>query len=238
MSKYVVLSVSNLTVAFDTRVIIRDLSFEVQSGDTLAIIGPNGSGKSVLLKALLKLLPFAGSIVWSPGVRLGYVPQKLAADRQMPLHVRDLLEAKTRFLKLPQRDMREVCDQVGLTSVLLNASIGVISGGQFQKVLIDYALLGNPGVLLFDEPTASLDELEEERIYELLEEFQKEQSLTLLLVSHDLSVIHRSANLVLCLSKGGTCIGAPDKVLTQEALRRPSAPPSVNLDRSEFRRSS
>lgn len=218
MKKSILLSVRNLTVEFAKRTIIRDLSFEVHGGDTLAIIGPNGSGKTVLLKALLHLVPYRGDIIWSPEARLGYVPQKVAADRQMPLLVRNLLEARARCLKLSQKEIDESAALVGLTAELMNTGIGILSGGQFQKSLIAMALLGKPNVLLFDEPTASLDELEEERIYELLEELQKQYELTTLLVSHDLSVVHRSANLVLCLSKGKTCIGSPEKVLTQEVL--------------------
>jgi zinc transport system ATP-binding protein len=169
VSESLLLSVRNLTVAFGKRVVIRDLSFDLHRGDTLGVIGPNGSGKTVLLKALLDLVPYEGDIQWASEVRLGYVPQKIAADRQMPLLVRNLLEAKAHFLKLTSKDIHEVADQIGLTAELMNASIGTISGGQFQKVLIAISLLGTPNVLLFDEPTASLDELEEERIYELLD---------------------------------------------------------------------
>lgn len=218
MAGELLLSVQNLTVAFAERTIIRDLSFDLHRGDTLAIIGPNGSGKTVLLKALLGLLPYTGNIRWSPGARLGYVPQKVAADRQMPLLVRDLLEAKARFLKLPLTELDAVSDLIGLLPDLLTSGIGVISGGQFQKVLIAYALLGKPNVLLFDEPTASLDELEEERIYDLVEKLQQSEGLTTLLISHDLTLVHHMATLVLCLSKGGACIGSPDKVLTKEIL--------------------
>ena len=218
MDKDILLSVQNLTVAFGKRLVIRDLSFDLHKGDTLAVIGPNGSGKTVLLKALLDLVPYEGKIVWAPGARLGYVPQKIAADRQMPLIVRNLLEAKAHCLKLSQGDIQEVATLVGFTPELMNAGIGILSGGQFQKALIALALLGKPNVLLFDEPTASLDELEEDRIYELMERLQKQWNLTILLVSHDLSIVHRSANLVLCLSKSKTCIGSPDKVLTQEIL--------------------
>lgn len=218
MNTGTLLSVRNLTVRFGPRTIIRDLCFDVMAGDTFAVIGPNGSGKSVLLKALLKLLPYQGNIVWAPGARLGYVPQKVAADRQMPLLVRDLLAAKAHCLKLSPREIDDTAELVGMTPELLNAGIGILSGGQFQKALIAMALLGKPNVLLFDEPTASLDELEEERIYESLERLQKQRNLTILLVSHDLNLVHRSANLVLCLSKGKPCIGSPDKVLTQETL--------------------
>jgi zinc transport system ATP-binding protein len=232
------LSVRNLTVTFGERAVIRDLSFDVPCRSTLANIGPNGSGKTVLLKALLHLVRYEGDVLWSSGVRIGYVPQKISADRQMPLLVRNLLEAKAHFLRLPRRNIQEVADQVGLTTELMNASIGVVSGGQFQKLLIAMSLLGKPNVLLFDEPTASLDELEEERIYELLEKLKRHQDLTVLLVSHHLSVVHRSANLVLCLSKGKSCIGTPDKILTQEILEAAySAPQQYYQHRQDHRES-
>jgi zinc transport system ATP-binding protein len=178
------------------------------------------------LKALLNLLPYAGEIRWAPNVRLGYVPQKVAADRQLPLRVRDLLAAKAQVLKLRSQSVDAVADTVGLTADVLSTSIGTISGGQFQKALIAFALLGAPNVLLFDEPTASLDELAEERIYDLVERLQREQGLTVLLVSHDLSIVFRAANKVLCLSKDIVCFGPPREVLTPAALEAMySAPP-------------
>jgi len=196
------LSVKDLTVTFGSRAIIRNLSFEVCEGDCVAIIGPNGAGKTVLLRALLHLIPYAGEIRWSYDARLGYVPQKIAADRQLPFSARDLLAAKAGFLKLPGAELEQVSTELGLTNELLTTSIGTLSGGQFQKLLIAFALLGRPNVLLFDEPTASLDELTEERIYEQLHSLQEDKGMTILLVSHDLSVVYRYANMVLCLSKG------------------------------------
>jgi zinc transport system ATP-binding protein len=86
-------------------------------------------------------------------------------------------------------------------------------------VLSAFALLGRPNVLLFDEPTASLDELTEERVYELLQSLQKDRGMTILLVSHDLSIVYRNANMVMCLSKGKTCMGPPKEVLTPAMLQ-------------------
>lgn len=221
-----VLSVQNLRVAFGNRVVLQNLTFEVNSGDSLAVIGPNGSGKTVLLRALLGLVPFDGEIRWGEGVRLGYVPQKIAADRQLPLRARDLLEAKARFLKLPEQEVELVSSETGLPPELLDTSIGILSGGQLQKVLIAFALLGRPHVLLFDEPTASLDELTEERVYESLHTLQKAQGFSIILVSHDLSVVYRYATMVLCLSKTKPCMGPPREILTPEMLEELySAPP-------------
>jgi len=212
------LSVRSLRVAFGDRVILRELSFEVHSGDCVAIIGPNGSGKTVLLKALQHLIPYEGEIRWSQDARLGYVPQSVAADRQLPLRVRDLLGAKARFLRLADEEMGQVSTELSLSPEFLDAGIGTLSGGQLQKVLIALALLGRPNVLLFDEPTASLDELSEERIYELVRRLQSLRGITVLLVSHELSVVYRYANRVLCVSKGKTCFGPPRDLLTPQAL--------------------
>ena len=220
------LSVRDLQVAFGNRAVLQELSFEVYPGDCLAIIGPNGSGKTVLLKALQHLVPYRGEIHWSQEARLGYVPQSVAADRQLPLRVRELLVAKARVLHLADQEMEQVSSELNLSPEFLSAGIGTLSGGQFQKVLIAFAMLGRPNVLLFDEPTASLDELSEERIYELVHQLQGQNGITLILVSHDLSVVYRYANRVLCLSKNKTCMGAPKEILTPEMLEEVyGAPP-------------
>src|SRR5271157_196027 len=214
------LSVRNLGVAFGDRVVLRQLNFEVYSGDCLAIIGPNGAGKTMLLKALQHLIPYQGEIQWSPEARLGYVPQSVAVDRQLPLRVKELLAAKAEFLHLANQEMDDGSSELNLSPEFLSAGIGALSGGQFQKVLIAFALLGRPNVLLFDEPTASLDELTEERIYELVHQLQSQRGITLILVSHDLSIVYRYASRVLCLSKGEVCMGAPKEIMTPEMLEQ------------------
>lgn len=215
-----VVSVRRLSVRFDDRAVIANLSFKVARGENLAIIGPNGAGKTVLLRALLNLLPYEGVIQWAAGTRLGYVPQSIAADRQLPLFVSDLLGAKAHLLRLPADKVRETAAIVGLATDLLTTRIGVLSGGQFQKALITFALLGDPSVLLVDEPTASLDELAQEHVYELLEKLRVERNLTVLLVSHDLSVVYQFATKVLCLSKATPCFGSPRDILTPDTLAK------------------
>lgn len=221
-----ILSVERLRVVFGQSVVIDDLSFEVRKGDCVAVIGPNGAGKTVLLKALLGLVPYQGEIRWSPDARLGYVPQKVAADRQQPIRVRDLLASKAAVQHLPAADIAAVTSEVGLSTSVLDSSVGHLSGGQFQKALIAFALLGRPNVLLFDEPTASLDELAEEHTYDLLHKLQQEKGMTVILVSHDLSVVYRYANQVLCLSKRKLCMGPPKELLTPGMLEELYGGPS------------
>ncbi|HTS08086.1 MAG TPA: ATP-binding cassette domain-containing protein, partial [Candidatus Eisenbacteria bacterium] len=137
-----ILSVKDLTVSLDGRSILSGLSFELHAGEMLAIIGPNGAGKTVLLKTLLHILPYQGEIHWAESARIGYVPQRVAADRQLPLSASDLLNAEARFLKLSQVDIERAASATDLTPELLNTNIGILSGGQFQKILIAAALLG------------------------------------------------------------------------------------------------
>jgi zinc transport system ATP-binding protein len=228
------LKVQNLSVRFGERTVLENLSFELGAGEVLAVVGPNGSGKTVLLKALLRLIPSTGTISWAPGTQIGYVPQKIAPDRGLPLRVREVLEAKARMLGLNRSEVEKVAETAGLGHELLDAVAGLLSGGQFQKLLIAFALLGQPNVLLFDEPTASLDELSEERVYDLLHRLQTERGMTVILVSHDLSIVFRYATTVLCLSRGFTCAGPPKEVLTPEALEALyGAPPKYYVHHGE-----
>ena len=103
-----ILSVTNLAISFGQRSVVKNLGFELHAGEALAILGPNGAGKTVLLRALLRLLPYEGQIKWAEDTRIGYVPQKTSADLQLPVHLRDLLEAKARFLKLPAEEAGKV----------------------------------------------------------------------------------------------------------------------------------
>jgi zinc transport system ATP-binding protein len=211
-----VLRVSDLKVTLESRVVLADLSFTVNRGEILTILGPNGAGKTVLLRALLGTVPHEGSITWKKGTRIGYVPQRLPYIRNIPLSVADFFALK----KGAGSDVAGMLRTVGLGGELGTSRIGDLSSGQFQRVLVAWALAGDPHVLLFDEPTTGVDIGGEETVYALLARLHRERNLTMLIVTHDLAVVHRLSSTVLCLNKQPVCQGPPISTLTPENLQR------------------
>lgn len=184
-------------------------------GDALTVVGPNGAGKTVLLRSLLGFLPRIGTVEWDQHVRIGYVPQRLPFIREIPMTVRDFFNLKGRSADTKD----EVIGSMDFPKAILESQVGALSSGQFQKVLIAWSLLGDPDILLFDEPTTGVDIAGEETIYALLEKLQREKGLTMLLVTHDLSIVYRLSTSVLCLNRHLVCFGPPNEVLTPESLR-------------------
>lgn len=225
MKNDTLLKVSGLKVKFDSHVILDDISFEIKRDDTLAIIGPNGAGKTVLFRCLLGLIPYEGKVEWAPNVRIGYVPQKLAIAKDLPLTVQEFLK----FKEKDEKKIHQVLTQVGFQKEsehahndkrVLGTRLGALSGGEMQRVLIAYALLGEPQVLLFDEPTAGVDVTGEETIYSLIHKLQEEEDLTIIFISHELQVVYHYANNVLCLNKEKICFGPPREVVDKVSLAK------------------
>jgi len=213
-----ILEVSDLAVDFDGEPVLTNINLSLAAGEGLAVIGPNGAGKSVLLRALLGMVPHHGTVTWAPGTRIGYVPQKIDADRHLPVNVRNLLAAKASVLHIDKKEIAETVKTVGLDEKTLGTPVGHLSGGQFQRALIAFALLGRPNVLILDEPTASIDKPGEEQIYELVHRLQDKYEMTVILVSHDLSFVYRYAAKVFCLNGSGICFGTPEEALTPQVL--------------------
>jgi len=213
-----ILDVKQLTIRFGPATVLKDVSFRVVRGESVAVIGPNGSGKTVLFRALIGAIPSEGTLKWAPGIRFGYVPQKVDLARDLPITGVDFLRARGAGGHSTDEAMGAAISAVGLTPALSRQSVGSLSGGQFQRLLIAFALMGDPDVLLLDEPTAGVDEPGQERLNELIQRLQAERKLTVLLISHDLSVVHQHATHVLCLSAGTAHFGEPTTILTPDLL--------------------
>jgi zinc transport system ATP-binding protein len=209
------LKVENLSVELEGHPILQNLSFEVERGEKLMIVGPNGAGKTTLFRALMGFIPYQGSVVWKRGVQLGFVPQSVDVNRKFPLAVHELFPLGKKRVR--EQDVREALAMVSAEG-LYQRTLSSLSGGEFQRVLIAFALAQKPDVLLFDEPTSDIDVGGQGTIYNRLEEIADEQGLTMLMISHDLSVVFRYATKVLCLNRGFQCQGEPRQVLTPERL--------------------
>jgi len=208
-------------VKFDGEEVIIDLSFNVDEGEVLAILGPNGAGKTTLLKALLGIVPYEGVVEWREGVKVGYVPQRLPFIKDVPLSVKEFFQLEN----VSESETKEILRSIGLGEEFLGKKIGDLSSGQFQRILIGWALASDPNVLLFDEPLAGIDIGGQESVYNLLERLKEEKNLTILFVTHELSIVYRLADRVLCLNKKMLCSGAPKEKLTPEAISNLYASP-------------
>jgi len=215
--------------------VLRGVNLEIPKGEIVALIGPNGSGKTTLLRCLLGLQKIERGQISLFGERnlqnvlhrVGYVPQRLALDRSFILSVREFLSLRLRSTRhwfwqrhaFTDKLIASTFEEIGVAS-LLDRPIAQLSGGQLQRVLIAFSLLHDPELLLLDEPTAGVDTPGEQTFYELIGAVQKKHRLTVVLVSHDLSMVYRYASWVYALNGVICCEGTPEQVMNAESLRQ------------------
>jgi len=206
VEKDYILQVSKLGVKLQDQVILEDINFKLKKGKTLAIVGPNGAGKTVLFRTLLNLVPHTGEIEWTDQVKIGYVPQTMYVS-DIPISVKEFLTFKS------SANVKEALESVGLEAKdFMNKPLGVLSGGQLQRVLIAWAIIDNPNVLLFDEPTMGVDLGSVEAIYKMLDDLRKRREITILLISHDVHIIRDYSDYMLALNRCVTFFGNSKKI--------------------------
>jgi zinc transport system ATP-binding protein len=221
--------VQDLHVTLGGLEILRGLTANIMRGKITALIGLNGSGKTTFLRALLKEVPCRGRIEFHCGhdhshpfpQHIGYVPQRLLFDPNLPLTVSELLAMGISRRPLmfgigraTRQKMEKMLERVWATH-LMHSPVGSLSGGELQRVLLALALEPMPELLLLDEPAAGIDFKHEGEFYGLLDEINRTTGVTMLLVSHELSVVSEFAHHVLCLNEGRIqCEGPPQSVVT------------------------
>ncbi len=209
------LEVKDLSVTLDGRKIINGISFELKPQEVLAVIGPNGAGKSVLLRTLVGINKRrTGEISFAPGANIGYLPQRFHVDFYLPMTVKEFLNLKPNH----KYSLEEVLSLVEIPEAWLDQNLATFSSGQLQKILLAFAIVDQPKILLFDEPTENVDIVSQESVYDLLHHLQDKLGISIIIVSHDLNVVYKYANTVLCLNEKMLCYGEPISALTNETL--------------------
>ncbi len=198
--------------------VLEDVNFKLNSGDFFAITGPNGGGKSTLVKNILGILsPTKGSIDISfevkNGIDIGYVPQNTNINLEFPITVLDVVmmgngakhKSINRVFSFKYSSLEIECAKHSLQKVgmdcFLNSKISNLSGGQRQRVMIARAICSHPKLLILDEPTSSIDVQGQKEIYSLLKKLN--ETITIVVVTHDLTVISKYANRVLYINRSG-----------------------------------
>jgi zinc/manganese transport system ATP-binding protein len=229
------LTLDNIGVRLGGRQVLSDVTFSLRRGEFTGVIGPNGAGKTTLLRVILGLLEPSGGRVLIDGepvnsknkAAIGYVPQKLVIDPDMPLRARDVvalgIDGHRLGFAFPSRQRREMIEDaledVGAARYA-NARVGELSGGEQQRVLIAHALISQPKLLLLDEPLANLDISSEQEIVAVLGRLAREQKIAVLLSAHDMNPLLGVMDRIVYVANGRVATGPTDEVVTSEGLTR------------------
>lgn len=222
-----ILTLDQVTVSYDQQPLWQDLSFFIAPGQFVALVGPTGGGKSTLLKTILGLQPHsAGTVQLRPHVTVGYVPQRESIAWDFPVTVEQVVRMgryrQTHWWPWANREDRRqtlaMLDRLGLADYA-HRQINELSGGQQQRVFLARALIGQPQLLLLDEPTAGVDMKTQHDILHFLRELNA-QGITILLTTHDLNMVASHVPWVMCFNRGIVEEGPPAVALTPSVLRR------------------
>ena len=188
--------------------LVEGVSLEVKQGEIVTLIGPNGSGKSTTAKIALGIYKNIEGRVNKFTNKIGYVPQKISIDWTLPIRVIDFMS----LIEEPTDEQINIA--LNLTSVehLRNKSLGDLSGGEFQRVMIARAIAKQPDLLVLDEPVQGVDFKGEITLYELIKKISEELNCGILLISHDLHVVMAATDFVVCLNGHVCCSGTPQVV--------------------------
>jgi len=215
-----IVEVSHLSISYDKSKtnVLRDISFTLWEWEILSIIGKNGTGKSSLLKAVAGITSITSGNIQKSTRKISYVPQKLHMEKSFPLQVKEFL--KIFNTQISDTDIKKNLELFHVSN-LFERNIHVLSGGEFQKILIINALLSKPELLLLDEPTSWIDMVGEEKFYEniaLIKELYPK--IAIILVSHNLHLVYKNSTRILCLHDNNLCChGSPKEILENDEIK-------------------
>lgn len=228
-----IITISNLSVRYDKVTALEHVNLTIYDNDFIGIIGPNGGGKSTLVKAIMGVVEYGGSIEYGATLlrhkkpHIGYLPQISSFDKAFPISVGEVvmsgLQAEHGSLHGYGADERRRVDEVlekAHLSHLKKRSIGELSGGQLQRVMLCRAIISNPRLLVLDEPANFVDNRFENELYSILQELSKEMAIVM--VSHDLGTISSVVRSIVCVNRH---VHRHDSnIITEEQLRNYDCP--------------
>ena len=222
MSDHILLEVSNLNLTLRGNPILQDISLRLEQNYIVTVIGLNGSGKTTLLKVILGLIkPDQGRVWRRPGIRIGYMPQKLLIDDTLPLTVQRFMR-----LSLPRArakntlpKIRKALAETGVEHTY-NTPLQALSGGELQRVMLARALVREPELLILDEPVQAVDVTGQYELYDLIADIRNRHGCGILLVSHDLHLVLPATDQVICMNHHVCCAGPPELVTQHPAFRQ------------------
>ncbi|MFT5116851.1 MAG: zinc transport system ATP-binding protein [Kiritimatiellia bacterium] len=212
------LTATNIYLQDKQRTLLSDVSLSVSSNEIVTIIGPNGAGKTSLLNILLGLRqPSQGKVTRAKELIIGYMPQKLHLNTQLPLSVERFLSLS--FSSSNKDNLLSIGSALEKTQTLelKNASLHDLSGGEIQRVLLSRAILRKPQLLVLDEPVQGVDVVGQSKLYQLISQLRDELQCGVLMVSHDLHIVMAATDHVICLNQHVCCHGHPDSVSNHPA---------------------
>ena len=213
--------VNNLNYKAGNNHILKDITFDIYKKDFVGIVGPNGAGKSTLIKCILDELEYTGKVEING--KIGYVPQHDDFEKDFPITgsevvLMGLYKNKSVFKAFDKEDEEKTKKLLKLLEIeyVFDRQVGKLSGGEYQRLMLARALIFDPDVLVLDEPEAGVDKKGQELFYKVLEKLQLEKNMTIILVSHDLSMIFKKTNRVMCLNKTLHCHKGTKEMTTED----------------------
>lgn len=207
---HLLIKLKNISVKLGNKLILSNISLSLFSNQILTLIGPNGAGKSTLIRVILGLIkPKIGKILRVYKLRVGYVPQSIDFNTLFPITVVRFMQCS----KITRKEViRKSLKRVGVLH-LENIQLQKLSKGEIQKVLLARSILNKPQLLVLDEPTQGVDIIGQNFLYKFINELRRELKCAVLIVSHDLNLVMKKTDEVLCLNQHICCSGTPDVIL-------------------------
>ena len=211
MDKKPLISLNNVSYTKNSNHILQNISFEVRKNEIITIVGKNGAGKTSLCKVLLGIIkPSCGKVIHSKGYKISYIPQINNHNVLVPIKIKD-------FILLNSKNNLNDEDYSLINKLNLNSSLDKffkdLSGGEKQKVMLLRSLLLKPDIVILDEPASFIDFSSKDDMYSLINEYQVKTKCSVIMVSHDLNIVLKDTNWVLCLREGKIgCSGNPTHV--------------------------